>query len=196
MKRNSIKFKGKIASVVIIGLLLLPLFVNLVIFSRPAVLGVKVDKSKEEQVQNNNFATKILEFIPNVLTEKSKDIPNKNKDLFFSNEKSSVIPQQDKATSVNENDDQGLIPNKNKPFNTQLIIRDQKDEVVANTFIAIKSSYDITYKGEVTTTVFITNTDPLLSEDTAIAINYAVAKRIGIITNKQLIIPVTVLKKV
>jgi hypothetical protein len=187
--------KGKLLSFLILLILLVPLFVSIAIFHHGEVLGVS---SRADITPANNFRiSNPLDGVPlKILSDDPATIvANRNSDMTSAFDKNGQPDTGDKKPfGVNENADTDLMENVARRFNTKLIVRDQKEEAVSNTFTSLKTSYDLIY-GKNIATVFVVNNDPKLSEANAIAINFTIAKRLGIDINKEKQFDVSVLQK-
>jgi hypothetical protein len=179
MTKQVKKYRGKIASVIILLILLLPFFWAWVQFRPQSVLG-----SYDTKFTTPKFGINLPTIAaPTFLSDTSTDIGNRNKSLSYLDDQNGVIKKPDEPQIIGEAANKELSLGDLKPFNTKLLIRDQKEDAVANTFHRIKSTYDITY-GKTTTTVFIGRNDPNLLEENAIAVSYPIALRLGIIANQ------------
>jgi hypothetical protein len=179
MAKQVKKIRGKIASLIILLILLLPFFWAWVLFRPQSVLG-SYDTKFTTPKFGINFPTLTA---PSFLNDTSTDIGNRNKSLSYLDDQNGIIKKPDEPQIIGEAANKELSLGDLKPFNTKLLIRDQKEDAVANTFHRIKSTYDITY-GKTTTTVFIGRNDPNLLEENAIAVSYSIALRLGIIANQ------------
>jgi hypothetical protein len=173
------KHKGKIATIILLLLLILPFFTALVLFRPQGILG-----SFDNKLSLSGPKFNLPEFqTPGFLQDTSTDYGNRNKSLTYLDDNNSNNRKQDQTMDIGESASKELSLGDLKPFNTKLLIRDQKEDAIANTFHRIKSTYDITY-GKITTTVFVSRNEPNLPEENAIAISYPIALRLGIIANK------------
>jgi hypothetical protein len=173
------KHKGKIASIILLLLLILPFFTALVLFRPQGILG-----SFDNKLALSGPNIKIPSFqTPDFLSDTSTDYGNRNKSLINLEDNNGNGRKPDQMLDIGESASRELSLGDLKPFNTKLLIRDQKEDAIANTYHRIKSTYDITY-GKITTTVFVSRNEPNLPEENAIAISYPIALRLGIIANK------------
>jgi hypothetical protein len=179
MTKHVKKYRGKIATIIILLLLLLPFFWAWVLFRPQNVLG-----SFDAKLDSPKFGFNLPKIpAPSFLDDTSTDYGNRNKSLNYLDDQNGNPRNQDQPQVLGEAANKELSLGDLKPFNTKLLIRDQKEDAVANTFHRIKSTYDITY-GKTTATIFIGRNDPNLPEENAIAISYPIALRLGIIANK------------
>ena len=185
MVRKVRKHKGKIASIILLLLLILPFFNTLVLFRPQGILGVF---DSRYSFNASSLALPTVN-VPDFFGTSSVDYGNRNKSLMFFDDQTGATKNQDIPKDIGESASKELSLGDLRPFNTKLIIRDQKEDAVANTFHRIKSTYDITY-GRITTTVFVSKNDPTLAEENAIAISYPIALRLGIIANKTTFVDV------
>ncbi len=187
------KHRGKIASIILLLILVLPLFTALVLF-RPQVILGSYDNKLDLGIKTPTIGLPSLQ-TPDFLKDNRSGYGARNKSLSYLDDANMSAKKSDQAIDIGESASRELSLGDLKPFNTKLVIRDQKEDAVANTFHRTKATYDITY-GKITTTIFVSRNEPNLPEENAIAISYPIALRLGIIANKPTYVDVTsVLKR-
>jgi hypothetical protein len=188
------KTKGKIASFSILVLLAFPLLYSFADFYWVNVKGVKDDtrNTNNFNLQNPFNNIKLGAILPSLESNQS-DNSKKNQDLIYINSVTTSGAKNETAKTVIEGGGNQLTPNQNPPFKTKIIIRNQQAEALANNFLHLKNSYDVTLNKN-TTTVFISGIDPRLIDDRSIAINYTLAKRLGL-ESKDAVYEATAVRK-
>jgi hypothetical protein len=174
------KTKGKIASLTIVLLVALPLIYSFADFYWIGVKGARADTrvSNTFAIQNPLSSIKLDTLIPD-FGKTTSTASNKNKDLLYVNNVSTSGAKNEATKPTPEGGANQLVQNINPPFKTKIVIRNQQAEALANNYIHLKNSYDVTLNKN-TTTIFISGIDPKLTEDRSIAINYTLAKRLGL----------------
>lgn len=172
--------KGKIASIIIVLFISVPVIYTFADFYWTGVRGVRDDTRKTSTLDLNNPFANIK--IANPLDSLVATTPmntNKNQDLLLLNDDGTTNGKNEKAKDTPELGGGQLIPNANPPFKNKIYVKKQTPEAVGNNFLHLKNSYDVTIN-KATTTVFISAIDPRLSEDRSISINYELARRLGL----------------
>lgn len=191
------KNRRKIASILIILGLLLPFFWTFSYFNNASILGATNRTEASAPKINFNLPNPLGSSLnlPKITDEKAGYIPNKNSDVIGITYTKSRANSGDKDPNrLSEGPDTDVAETVAKRFNTKLIVRNQKQEAVSNTFNPLKTSYDIIYNNNIAT-VFVISNDPSLKQENAIAINYNMAKRIGINIDKPQAFDVVVQQK-
>jgi hypothetical protein len=183
MARN----KRKAASILIILSLFLPFFWTFSYFANSVNIGgsnPKIDSYNPKLGFNLPNPLGLSVNLPKLSDEKSTFIANKNSDVIKPTYTKPNPKTSDRdPKKLSEYGDSDLPDTVAKQFKTKLIVRDQKQEAVTNTFNPLKTSYDIIY-GNQTATIFAISNDPSLKQENAISINYTIAKRLGINVDK------------
>ena len=180
------KKKGKTVTLIILILLTVPFFINYIILQTHSLTGVNIPQwSKQENKQITDKEILQSGFLgyffgnPNVGNKpKNSDFvtnSNINNDRLRANDSSPLAPVEQPKVDLEE---QPV-----RVFKTQLVVRNQPEEAVASTSLALKTSYDISYNNK-KTTIFVTKNDPKLINNNDLAINFEMAKRIGIEVDK------------
>ena len=180
------KKKGKTVTLIILILLTVPFFINYIILQTHSLTGVNIPQwSKQENKQTTD--KEILQsgffgyFFGNANVgnkPKNSDFvtnSNINNDRLRANDSSPLAQVEQPKVDLEE---QPV-----RVFKTQLVVRNQPEEAVASTSLALKTSYDISYNNK-KTTIFVTKNDPKLINNNDLAINFEMAKRIGIEVDK------------
>ncbi|MGL4757797.1 MAG: hypothetical protein ACRCXZ_00535 [Patescibacteria group bacterium] len=192
------RFRGKIFSILTMLILLLPIFVSFREFYPMEIRGVftrsdnenaiKIEAPKPPQL---NIESGFLRFFE---TPNSIQRDYKNEDYISIINQSSSSKTNEKIQPVIEAFGTSTPVKVNQPFEFDVIVRNQKEEALANHFLRIKSSYDVTINKK-TSIVFVENLDPNLTIPRSVSVNYEIAKRLGLETKDQTIRAIGLLKE-
>jgi hypothetical protein len=182
-KKNFKNNQGKLLSILIILVFLVPLFIT---YLKPynfffhSVLGVRTETNID--TKGARFELPKMPLIDALLNPPSSKVEKKPSQYDYTIEKPLDQPRLISPNNSIVEPDRSQ-ENKTKvariPIKTQIKIANQANQAIGNTKMTLNQSYDLTI-GSKTTKVLINKIDPEQAPDNMIAINLEIAKRLGI----------------